>query len=53
MRLRGYSVMKTVLDDYAEDLDIQELVRRLSLCKKVHRLTSCAGFAMFVDMAAA
>lgn len=25
MRLRGYSVMKTVLDDYAEDLDIQEL----------------------------
>jgi hypothetical protein len=26
MRLRGYSVMKTVLDDYLEDLDIQELV---------------------------
>ncbi|KAH6904496.1 histone-lysine N-methyltransferase [Coprinopsis sp. MPI-PUGE-AT-0042] len=26
MRLRGYSVMKTVLDDYSEDLDIQELI---------------------------
>lgn len=54
MRLRGYSVLKMVLDDYVNDADLIELVRPLYLQpENFESLTFVIGFAVFIDLALA